>query len=93
MDEGRHQITNFAWDAAHSEGVYTIEGPGAALYQLSVRPEGRNRVVLVLWQGNRFDPTNYLVADSDPLRLPYEEEREAFYQNVVGVFGELPWLR
>lgn len=68
-------ISDFEWNPARGEGIYTIEGPGAKTYSLSVRTEGK-KVVLMLWQGDRHDEKNYLVVDSDPLRLAYADERE-----------------
>ncbi len=88
-------ISDFKWNPARGEGIYTTEGSGAKTYSLSVRTEGKAKVVLMLWQGDRHDETNYLVADSDPMRLANEDERDAFYEAVVEVFKdeEMAWFR
>jgi hypothetical protein len=85
-------ITNFTYDPRSGESVYTLAGGGEE-FDLAVEPEGKDRVRLTLWQGERYDEQNHLVAQSDPLRLSYSEEREEFYGIVANVFWEKPWIR
>ena len=85
-------ITNHEYDPRSGESVYTL-AEGGEEFKLAIEPEGKNRNRLTLWQGKRYDEINYLVAQSDPLRLSYEKEREEFYGIVANVFGETPWIR
>ena len=87
-------ITNFTYNASSGESVYTLEPEkGDEEFRLAVEPEARDRHRLTLWQDDRYDKNNYLVAQGDPLRLSYEREREDFYRIVENVFGPRPWLR
>src|SRR4028119_39993 len=85
-------ITNFTYDPRSGESVYTLAG-GEEEFNLAVEPEGKACVRLTLWQGERYDETNFLVAQSDPIKLSYEREREGCYRIVAHVFGEKPWIR
>jgi hypothetical protein len=85
-------ITNHAYDPMSGESVYTLAEAGEE-FNLAIEPEGKTRNRLTLWQGERYDENNYLVAQSDPLRLSYEREREEFYGIVANVLGEKPWIR
>jgi hypothetical protein len=85
-------ITNHDYDPRSGESVYTLE-EGGEEFSLAVEPEGKNRNRLTLWQGERYDEGNHLVAQSDPLRLSYTDDREKFYAIVANVFGEKPWIR
>src|SRR5215217_7511612 len=85
-------ITNHTYSPGSGESVYTL-AEGEEEFNLAVEPEGKERVRLTLWQGERYDEHNHLVAQSDPLRLSYSEEREEFYGIAANVFGERPWLR
>src|SRR3954454_8763038 len=85
-------ITNHKYDPGTGESVYTL-AEGGEEFNLAVEPEGKARVRLTLWQGERYDETNFLVAPSDPIRFYYEGEREGFYGVVANVFGEKPWIR
>jgi Domain of unknown function (DUF927) len=87
-------ITNFTYNASSGESVYTLEPEkGDEEFRLAVEPEARDRHRLTLWQDDRYDENNFLVAQGDPLRLSYEREREDFYHIVEKVFGPRPWLR
>jgi hypothetical protein len=87
-------ITNYRYDPRSGESVYTLAGEvGGEEFSLAVEPEGKRRNRLTLWQGERYDENNYLVAQSDPLRLSYSDDREEFYEIVANVFGETPWIR
>jgi Domain of unknown function (DUF927) len=85
-------ITNHVYDPRSGESVYTL-AEGGEEFSLAVEPQSKDRNRLTLWQGERYDENNYLVAQSDPLRLSYSGEREDFYNVVSGVFGETPWIR
>jgi len=85
-------ITNHTYEPGSGESVYTLAGGGEE-FDLAVEPEGKDRVRLTLWQGERYDEGNHLVAQSDPLRFSYTDDREKFYAVVGNVFGEKPWIR
>jgi hypothetical protein len=85
-------ITNHVYEPRDGESVYTLT-EGGEEFSLAVEPHNRNRNLLTLWQGERYDENNFLVAQSDPLRLAYSEDREEFYAIVANVFGEKPWIR
>jgi hypothetical protein len=85
-------ITNHSYDARSGESVYAVT-EGGEEFNLAVEPEGKNRDRLTLWQGERYDEHNHLVAQSDPLRLSYSDDLEEFYNIVANVFGEKPWIR
>jgi hypothetical protein len=86
-------ITDFKYSPRSGESVYALE-EGGENFSLSVLPQpGKERNLLTLWQGDRFDVDNYLVAQSDPMRLAKSDEREAFYLVVESVFGPRPWIR
>src|SRR5215211_2490508 len=85
-------ITNHTYSPGSGESVYTL-AEGEEEFNLAVEPEGKERVRLTLWQGERYDEHNHLVAQSDPMRLSYSDEREEFYGIVANVFGEKPWIR
>ncbi len=88
-------ITANSYSARDGEMVYSISAEaGAEEFKLAVTPKDRNRNQLTFWQGDRYDVNNFLVAQSDPLRLDYEVDREGFYDGVVeNVFGPMPWVR
>jgi hypothetical protein len=80
-------ITNHTYDARSGEIVYTISAEeGAEEYKLAVTPMDRNRNQLTFWQGDHYDENNHLVAQSDPIRLEYEDDREDFCRIVETVF-------
>lgn len=85
-------ITNHTYDSRSGDIVYTL-AEGGETFNLAVEPEGKNRNRLTLWQGNRYDEVNHLIAQSDPLRFSYTADREEFYAIVANVFGEKPWIR
>jgi hypothetical protein len=85
-------ITDFTYSPRSGESVYAL-AEGGEEFNLAVEPEGKNRDRLTLWQGERYDEHNHLVAQSDPLRLSYSDDREAFYSIVANLFGEKPWIR
>jgi hypothetical protein len=85
-------ITHHKYDPRSGESVYTL-AEGGEEFNLAVEPEGKNRDRLTLWQGERYDEHNHLVAQSDPLRLSYSDDREEFYSVVANVFGKKPWIR
>ena len=85
-------ITHHKYDPRSGEIVYTL-AEGGEEFNLAVEPEGKNRDRLTLWQGERYDEHNHLVAQSDPLRLSYSDDREEFYSIVANVFGDKPWIR
>jgi hypothetical protein len=85
-------ITHHKYDPRSGESVYTL-AEGGETFNLAVEPEGNNRNRLTLWQGERYDEGNHLVAQSDPLRFSYTDDREKFYAVVGNVFGEKPWIR
>jgi hypothetical protein len=87
-------ITNNSYNSRSGEMVYTISAEvGAEEFKLAVTPKDRNRNQLTFWQGDRYDENNFLVAQSDPIRLEYEDDREVFYRIVENVFGQRPWVR
>jgi hypothetical protein len=87
-------ITNNSYNTRSGEMVYTISAEvGAEEFKLAVTPKDRNRNQLTFWQGDRYDENNFLVAQSDPIRLEYEGAREDFYRIVESVFGPKPWVR
>jgi hypothetical protein len=80
-------ITNNSYNSRSGEMVYTISAEvGAEEFKLAVTPKDRNRNQLTFWQGDRYDENNHLVAQSDPIRLEYEDDREDFYRIVETVF-------
>lgn len=86
-------ITHHEYDPRSGEIVYAL-AEGEENFSLSVLPQpGKERNLLTLWQGDRFNEDNYLVAQSDPMRLAKSDEREAFYQVVASVFEPRPWIR
>jgi hypothetical protein len=85
-------ITHHKYDPRSGESVYTL-AEGGEEFNLAVEPEGKNRDRLTLWQGERYHEHNHLVAQSDPLRLSYSDDREEFYSVVANVFGKKPWIR
>ena len=86
-------ITNFTYIPRSGESVYSL-AEGGEDFSLSVLPQpGKELNLLTLWQGDRFDEDNYLVAQSDPMRLTKSDEREAFYLVVASVFGPRPCIR
>ena len=85
-------ITSFTYDRRSGESLYAL-AEGGEEFNLAVEPEDRNRDRLTLWQGERYDAHNHLVAQSDPLRLSYSDDLEEFYNIAANVFGEKPWIR
>ena len=80
-------ITANSYDARSGEMTYMISAEEAGEgFKLAVTPKDRNRNQLTFWQGDRYDENNFLVAQSDPLRLDYEDDREDFYRIVETVF-------
>jgi len=87
-------ITSNSYDARSGEMTYMISAEEAGEgFKLAVTPKDRNRNQLTFWQGDRYDENNFLVAQSDPLRLDYEVDLEDFYRIVENVFGQMPWVR
>ena len=94
MDRGQYKIISFEWDPLHGEWRYKLatseDDPSPFFF--AVRGEGK-KPTLLLWQGDLDDPTNVLVAQSDPIDLYREKSRDDFYATVVDLFGPLPWFR
>jgi hypothetical protein len=80
-------ITSNTYDARSGEMIFGISAAeGSEEFKLAVTPTGRDRSQLTFWQGDRYDANSFLVAQSDPLRLDYEDDREDFYRIVETVF-------
>ena len=80
-------ITNHTYNPRSGEMIFTISAAeGAEELKLAVTPKDQNRNQLTFWQGDRYDENNHLVAQSDPIRLEYEDDPEDFCRIVETVF-------
>jgi hypothetical protein len=80
-------ITSNTYDARSGEMIFGISAAECAEeLKLAVTPKDRNRNQLTFWQDDGYDANSFLVTQSDPLRLDYEDDREDFYRIVETVF-------
>jgi hypothetical protein len=67
--------------------LYTLTGEETnEQFHLLVIPESRRKVTLLLYQGDRHDPSNPNKALSGPMKWTESRDRKAFYEKVREVF-------